>query len=200
MRVKLGQIADVRTGYTIRTEFDWKSHGDRILVQMSDFGPLRRGCFDRLKTTNMKIRKEWILEEEDLLIKARGSDFVPVVVPKSFHGAVYAHPLLRIRIDQRQAHPEFMAWLLSQSHIQTQLNRMTTGTSMLMLNLDHLKSLELNLPSLDRQRKICEVARLADYEQSLTKLLQKKRTQHVNYILDKLTTEESIEPPLTKRL
>lgn len=189
MRLKLGQIADVRTGYTIRTELDRKSQGDRVLIQMSDFEALRKGCIEKDKKTNINARPDWLLEEEDLLLKARGSDFIPAIVSKSFQGAVYTHPLLRIRIDRKQAYPEFIAWFLSQSSIQTQLNRMTAGTSLQMLKLGQLKDLELNLPALEQQYKICEVIRLVNQEQSLLYQLQNKRKQLVCCIVEKLTIE-----------
>lgn len=190
MRVKLGQIADVRTGYTIRTELDRKSQGDRVLIQMSDFEAIRRGCIEKSKKTTINARPDWLLEEEDLLLKARGSDFIPVIVSNSFQGAVYTHPLLRIRIDRRQAYPEFIVWFLSQPSIQVQLNRMTAGTSLQMLKLDQLKDLELNLPALEHQYRICEVVRLVNQEQNLLNQLQNKRKQLVCRIVDKLTTEE----------
>ena len=93
-------------------------------------------------------------------MKARGTDFTPVVVQKAFHGAVFTHPLLRIRVDREYATSEFIAWLLSQSNIQTQLQRFTAGTSLQMLKLDSLKDLELYLPPLDRQHKVQELCSL----------------------------------------
>ena len=96
MQVKLGQIADIRTGYTIREGLSKSPPGDKFLVQMSDFEALNQGVIDYVKTTNMRVRSpDWMLQESDLLVKTRGADFTPVVVQKMFHGAVFTYPLLR---------------------------------------------------------------------------------------------------------
>lgn len=194
MQVKLGQIADIRTGYTIREGLSKSIPGDKFLVQMSDFDALNKGVVDNVKTTNMRVRSpDWMLQESDLLLKARGSDLTPVVVQKMFHGAVFTHPLLRIRVDREFAVPEFIAWLLSRSNIQTQLQRLTAGTLMQVLKLDDLKGVELYLPSLDRQQKIQEIVQLMNHEQKLLSHLKTKRKQLVGCSIEKLLIEESVD-------
>lgn len=193
MQVKLGQIADIRTGYTVREGLSKSSPGEKFLVQMSDFEALNEGVVDKVKTTNMKIRSpDWILQERDLLVKARGSDFTPVIVQKAFHGSVFTHPLLRIRVDRELAVPEFIAWLLSRPHIQAQLQRLTAGTSLQMLKLDNLKGLELYLPSLDCQQKVKELVQLMKQEQKLLGHLKTKREQFVSCSIEKLLLEEPV--------
>lgn len=194
MQVKLGQIADIRTGYTIREGLSKTSQGERYLVQMSDFKAVNEGIVDKVKTTNMKVRSpDWMLQERDLLVKARGTDFAPVVVQKAFHGAVFTHPLLRIRVDRACALPEFLAWLLSRPHIQTQLQRLTAGTLLQMLKLEDLKGLELYLPSLDRQQRVQELVQLMKQEQKLLGYLKTKRKQLVNCSIEKLLLEEPVD-------
>lgn len=193
MQVKLGQIADIRTGYTIREGLGNSIPGDKFLVQMSDLETLNQGVVGKVKTTNMKVRSpDWMIQERDLLMKARGTNFTPVIVQKAFHGAVFAHPLLRIRIDREFAVPEFIAWFLSRPNIQAQLQRLTAGTSLQMLKLENLKGLELYLPSLDRQQKVQELVQLMNQEQKLLGHLKTKRKQLVGCSIEKLLLEESI--------
>lgn len=195
MQVKLGQIADIRTGYTIREGINKISPGDRFLVQMSDFEALNLGVVDKVKTTNMKVRSsDWLLQEKDLLVKARGTNFTPAVVQKMFHGAIFTHPLLRIRIDREFAVPEFIAWLLSRPNVQAQLQRLTAGTLMQMLKLEDLKALELYLPSLDRQKKVQELVQLMNQEQKILDHLTTKRKQLMSYSIEKLLLEDPVEP------
>lgn len=192
MQVKLGKIADIRTGYTIRESLSKSSSGDKYLVQMSDFEALNQGIVDKLKTTNMKVRSsEWLLQEKDLLVKARGSDFTPVVVQKAFHGAVFTHPLLRVRINSELVIPEYLAWFLSRSLVQTQLQRQAAGTLLKMLKIENFKELELYLPSLDRQQKIQELVQLMKQEQKLLGDLKAKRNHLVHCSIEKLLMEES---------
>jgi hypothetical protein len=193
MLVKLSQIASIRTGYTIREGLSKSIPGDKLLVQMSDFESLNQGVVDKIKTTNMKIRfPDWMLQESDLLVKARGNDFTPVIVQKIFHGAVFTHPLLRIRVDRTCAIPEFIAWLLSRPHVQAQLQRFTEGTLMQMLKLEELKGLEFYLPSLDRQQKVRELVLLMNQEQKLLSHLKTKRKQLIGCSIEKLILEESL--------
>ncbi len=193
MQVKLGQIADIRTGYTIREGLSKSTAGDKFLVQMSDFEALNQGVVDKVKTTNMKVRSsDWMLQESDLLVKARGADFTPVVVKKMFHGAVFTHPLLRIRVDRAYALPQFIAWLLSRPNIQAQLQRLTAGTLLQMLKLEDLKGLELHLPSLDCQQKVQELVQLMNQEQKLLGHLMTKRKQLIGCSIEKLLLEELV--------
>ena len=193
MKVKLGQIADIRTGYTIRERLGNSIPGDKFLVQMSDFDALNHGVVDKVKTTNMKVRSpDWMLQESDLLVKARGTDFTPVIVRKIFHGAVFTHPLLRIRVDRAYALPQFIAWLLSRPNIQAQLQRLTAGTLLQMLKLEDLKGLELFLPSLDYQQRVQELVQLMNHEQKLLGHLKTKRKQLVGCSIEKLLLEEPV--------
>lgn len=193
MQVKLGQIADIRTGYTIRESLSKISSGEKLLVQMRDFEAVDQDVADKVQTTNMKVRSsDWMLQEKDLLVKARGTDFIPVVVKKSFCGAVFTHPLLRIRVDRKFAIPEFIAWILSLKDIQTQLLRLTAGTALQMLKLDNLKGLELSLPSLAHQQKVMDLVQLMEREQKLLNRIKMKRKQLVSFSIEKLLLEDKI--------
>lgn len=193
MRIKLGQIAEIRTGYTLREGFSKMIRGDTPLIQMSDLEALVENKIDQVKTINMKVRSpDWTLQEGDLLMKARGAEFVPVFVPKAFQGAVFTHPLLRIRVDRELADPEFIAWLLSQSNIQAQLQRFSAGTSLQMLKLSNLKEIELNLPSLNRQYQVQQIVRLMKHEQKLLNRLTVKRKQLVCSSIEKLIQQEQV--------
>lgn len=193
IHVQLGQIAEIRTGYTLRQGLDKADTGETPIVQMSDFEALREGHIEKVNTTNMRIRyPEWVLQEEDLLMKGRGNDLVPIVIHKVFQGALFTHPLLRMRINRELALPGYIAWVLSLSHIQSQLQRLTAGTLLQMLKIDHLKGLELSLPSLDRQHKIQEIVQLMNQEQKLLSHIKTKRKQLVSCSIEKLLHEESM--------
>ena len=194
MQVKLGQITDIRTGYTVREKLSKSSSGDKYLIQMKDFGAVNQGVVDKVQTANVKVRSlDSIAQEKDLLIKARGSDFIPVLIPKIFHGAMFAHPLLKIRVNREFAEPEFIAWFLSQPNIQAQLQRLTAGTALQTLRIDNLKGLELHLPSLDRQRKVLELVQLMEQEQKILNHLKTKRKQLVICSIEKLLQQETTE-------
>jgi restriction endonuclease S subunit len=174
MQVKLGQIADIRTGYA--GTVSKTGEGGVLLIQMGDLESLSEGNLGKIKSTNIKIRSsEWTLQEGDILIKARGTDFVPVTVQKELHGAVFTHPLLRLRLDRQLAVPEFIAWLLSQPRVRKQLQRSALGTSVQMLRLEDVKGLDLKLPSLPQQQKIGDLAQLMRREELLSNLLADKR-------------------------
>lgn len=180
MQIKLEQIADIRTGYTFRSAVNNTPQGDVLLIQMSDLEALNDHKINGIKSINMKIRSpEWTLKEGDILIKARGTDFIPVIVQKELHGAVFTHPLLRLRLNRQLAIPEFIAWQMSQPNVQRQLHRSSSGTSVQMLNLQNLKELELDLPSLNQQQKIQEMVLLMKHEENLLDLLTAKRKQFI---------------------
>ncbi len=193
MQMKLEQIADIRTGYTFRGPVNKTERGSVLLIQMSDLEALNNGKIDKVKSLNMKIRSpEWTLQEGDLLMKARGTDFIPVTVHKELQGAVFTHPLLRLRLNRQFALPEFIAWQLSQPKVQKQLQRSASGTSVQMLNLQTLKELELDLPSLNQQQKIRDMAQLMKHEEKLLGLLTAKRKLFVGCSIKRLMNKENL--------
>lgn len=189
MRIKLGQVAEVRTGYAFRGAVNKASRGSKLLVQMGDLKFLREGRVDTVGTTDIKIRSnEWTLQEGDLLLKARGTDFTPLVVEKELHGAVFTHPLLRLRLDRELVLPEFLAWQLSQPRVQRQLYNLCAGTSVIKLDLRHLKEVEIELPPLSKQRQAQEVLRLMKKEEGLLNKLVTKRKQLVSSYIESLSS------------
>lgn len=194
MKIKLEQIAQIRTGYTLREGLDKMSPGETRLIQMSHIEALKEGTIDSLKTINMKIRTpDWTVQEGDLLMKARGTEFIPVVIQKVLEGAVFTHPLLRIRIDRNQAVPEFIAWLISQANVQVQFQRLIAGTSLQTLKLEHLKALEIDLPPLHQQAKVKEIVQLMQQEQTLLSLIMSKRNRFISYSVEMLMQKEHVE-------
>ncbi len=187
MRVKIEQVAEIRTGYAFRGAVNKIKGGARPLVQMSDFNPLRDGCFESVGTTNITIRSdECLLQEGDILIKARGSDFTPLVVTKRLSGALFTHPLVRLRTNRKCLLPEFLFWLLSKARVQKQISQFSAGTVVKMLNLQHLKKLEVELPSLSRQEKVQELLELLGKEEMLQGQYLMKKKQYVSGLIENL--------------
>jgi restriction endonuclease S subunit len=187
MRVRLGQIAEVRTGYAFRGAVDKTKKGDRLLVQMSDFNPLRDGCFESVGRTDLAIRSdELLLQEGDILIKARGSDSFPLMVPKELDGALFTHPLVRLRTSRNGLLPEFLFWLLNKSNVQKQICQYSAGTVAKMLNLKHLKSLEIEVPPLSCQQKVKELLELLKEEEGLQRQYVAKKKQYVSGLIENL--------------
>lgn len=187
MRCRLGQVAEIRTGYAFRGAVDRTKKGDRLLVQMSDFNSLRDGCFESIGRTDVTIRSdEWLLQEGDILIKARGSDYIPLVVSKRMAGALFTHPLVRLRINRKSLLPEFLFWLLSKPKIQKRICQFSSGTVAKMLNLQHLKSLEIELPSISCQQKVKELLELSKEEESLQQQYVAKKKQLMSGAIERL--------------
>jgi restriction endonuclease S subunit len=65
------------------------------------------------------------------------------------------------------------------------------GTAQKMISKDALENLEVFLPQLEQQRKILEVATLAEQEQSIMKKLTDKRKRYISVKLIEMAQGES---------
>lgn len=202
----LGDIADIRTGYTFREKVEEVSeHGNAHIAQIKDV----RGRWEETNSSLLRPRQlpqicwqgkdKAFVHSGSVLLPARGSkggyfrasclissdeeDQLPVVVSSQF----------LVITPKASVLPEFLCWSLNQPAMQYWLaeGAGSQGSSIVMLNTKVAKELKLEIPSLETQQKILHLNQLWEQEQKLTHALLKNRETMLQGMFQQLLKEKN---------
>lgn len=183
-KVKLKDIASIRTGYAFRGKVERDPCGTVGVIQMKDID--NYNCLDLNDMYKVQIEdldKRHLLRRNDILFRSRGVSNTAALVEREVGQAVASAPLTVIRVKSHQANPAYVTWYINQPQGQEQIKRLSEGTSLLMVSKSALEILEIDLPTLDKQKAIVEMAALSQREQQLIDKLGRKRKAFVDAVL-----------------
>lgn len=163
----LGDVADVRMGYPFRSRLEHDPYGHVTVIQMRDIDDTSfLHLEDAVKVVLPDSKEHHQLQTGDLLFRSRGRSYTVAQVAGDIGDAVLAAPMLMIRPRQAVL-PAYLHWYINLPQTQAVLGSMATGTAVQMISKDALMSLELPVPGIEEQRRIVDLAALAQREQAL---------------------------------
>ena len=185
MKAKIKKIATVQMGYSFRSRLEVSKGGDVAVIQMKDLRPDNTVHCDELRKTDMEtVKNHHIVQKGDLVFRSRGHITTSAVLLEDPGKAVVAAPLLRIRISEPdKILPEYLNWYISQRDAQAFLTSRAKGTVQKMISKQTIEDLEIPLPSLEKQKKIVELALLSNREQAILNTLAEKRERYISTVL-----------------
>jgi restriction endonuclease S subunit len=204
--VSLGDIADIRTGYTFRegvNEVPLNSQADAHVVQIKDV----RNTWEITNTPLIQAQQLPLIRWEgsnkafaspgSVLLPARGAKggyFRASYLSSDQQGqlpVVVSSQLLIITTKQGVL-PEFLCWSLNRPAMQYWLSKGagSQGTNIVMLNTKVAKELKLEIPTLATQEKILYLNKLWEQEQQLTQALLKNRETMLQGMFQNLLKEK----------
>lgn len=165
--VVLKDIASVQLGHSFRAGVSPHRDGSVRVVQMRD---LRSdGIVDLKSPDRVEIAPpdhQW-LRRGDILVRSRGDSVSSAIVDAQADRVVAAAPLLVIRVTSQLVLPHYLNWFINQRPSQGYFAKNMEGSNVKMISRGALESLPLDLPSLDRQQTLVELAGLAAREKQL---------------------------------
>lgn len=201
----LGEIADIRTGFTFRERVDeLTSGGNAHVAQIKDV----RSAWEHTNTATLQAQQLPLIKWEGkdnafvspgtVLLPSRGSkggyfratclvsghpSELPVVVSSQFLVITPKQGIL----------PEFLCWSLNRPEMQHWISEGagSQGTSLVMLNAKLAKELELETPDLSTQQKIVHLNELWEKEQQLTYALLNNRETMLQGMFQHLLMEKN---------
>lgn len=179
---KLGDVADIYSGFPVRSRIAHDETGAVAIVQMKDIDDDGTLHFERAVRQHLPAaRAHHLLQPGDLVFRSRGQNNLAAVVTGDPGAAVLASPLLLIR--PRTALPAYLHWHLNLPATQAALAALSAGTSVQMISKAVLANLELPMPDLARQQLIVNAAALAAAEQRLTQQIATARKRLIDHLL-----------------
>jgi hypothetical protein len=174
--LRLGQLADVRMGYSFRSRLEPHAAGDVAVIQMKDIDESNLVHVEGLGRVQMPdLKSHHLLRPGDLLLRSRGSTNSAALVGADLGRAVLAAPMLLIRPTADGVDPAYLQWFLNHAATQAELASQAAGTAVKMIGAATLTALPVTVPPPVIQRLIVEAARLAARESALLDRLKERR-------------------------
>lgn len=169
-------------GYPFRARFEHDPTGDVTVIQMKDIDDTNTLRLDSAnKVSQAAKQSRHMLRAGDLVFRSRGRSNGAALVGEGIGHAVLAAPMLLIR--PLDILPAYLYWFINAPPAVAQLASLAAGTAVQMISAEALKSLEIPVPTLERQHQIVALATLAKAEQQLQMTLASERHRLVTHIL-----------------
>mgnify|MGYP001264853269 FL=1 len=172
----LGDLTEVRMGYSFRSRLEPHAAGDVAVIQMKDIDESNLVHVEGLVRVQMPdLKSRHLVRPGDLLFRSRGSTNSAALVGADLGRAVLAAPMLLIRPMADALDPAYLQWFINHAATQADLASQAAGTAVKMIGATALAGLPVTVPPLATQRHIVEAARLAARESALLDRLKQRR-------------------------
>ncbi len=191
--MKLKSVTDIQMGYSFRSRLEPEDDGDVAVIQMKDLlDDNTVSCENAIRVYMDSIKETHLVQKGDLVFRSRGNVSTTAILNEDPGRAIVAAPLIRIRVTKKdKVLPEYLNWYISQRTAQRYLTSRARGTSQIMISVDAVGEMDVEIPSLDRQKKIVELAWLMNRERDLVHKLVEKKEQYISSILTQHAKGES---------
>lgn len=205
----LGDLANIRTGFTFREKVEEVSMGGNAhVVQIKD----ARSEWERTNTARLQARQLPMINWEgknrafvspgSILLPSRGSKggyfraSCLISEPSSDHPPelpIVVSSQFLVITPKPDVLPEFLCWALNRPEVQHWISEGagSQGTSLVMLTTKAAKALQLEVPDLPTQQKIVHLNALWEKEQQLTQALLNNRETMLQGMFQHLLMEKS---------
>lgn len=195
MKKALGNIADIYTGATLREKPSEATARERdaLLMQLGDLDTIGNIQTHTMLPVELQAQfDKFVARMGDIVFRGRGAGIVAAVMPETTLPVVVASPLIIIRPDIRKVDPDYLVWALTADHARRFYAEHSRGSSIVGIGKRDLDLLEIDLPSLDIQKKIAQLKKLEVEEQHLLTRYQKAKARLVEaMIIDTLHKEKA---------
>lgn len=182
MKVQIRDIATILSGVYLKNYSD----PDVLYLQVKDFNASGEAYnnIEPIIKGNAKISKH-LLTDKDLLFAAKGTTNFCAIYSGEMGEAVASSSFLVIKIMDRNAVlPEYIRWYLNLSTTMQVLKSNAVGSSIPSITKPMIEEIEIEIPTMKRQRLIIEIDKLQRKEQELhTQIAQQRKI-----LTDKLLT------------
>lgn len=187
---KIGDLADIRSGYTFRGAIEPVPDGEVRILQIKDFEKNWQEDYEALPAINWEQRiSPPFLDQGEIVVAARGNRNVAVVYRSDIPVVATSQFLIvNLRREECEIAPEYLCWLLNHPVTQQMFNR--SGTNIQLITKAALLDVEIPVPPAHIQRKLIKLQRVWQEEDKLINKLQNNRHQLELGILQKLLKDK----------
>ncbi|MBA3987167.1 MAG: restriction endonuclease subunit S [Flavobacteriales bacterium] len=167
------------SGYSFRGKIIGSPNGNLRVVQLKDMENeyTSIGNYCTLIDAD-EVNEKYYLKKGDILFISKGANnFATVFELDDILPTVASSVFYVIKVNTLKAEPQYVAWYINKSIVQQYFQAHSAGTYSLSLNKEVIEGIPLQLPSLEMQKTVAKVAKLAQKEQYIYKSLKEKRDQ-----------------------
>ncbi len=181
MTEPLDRIADIIVGYQAKSRLQEKQDGLFRIIQGKDF----QGASWLKADTLLSFAPErnpapYVVHERDVLFQARGTEHFAYCLEKELVNTLASSSFYIVRLKTEKVMPQYLAWWLNQKVAQAYFNVHASSTAISFISKHVLLQLELEMPAIITQKKICQAIKLWQQEKNLRNELAKKRSRLIN--------------------
>jgi len=184
----LSDLATISAGHPIRDAVRDVPGGDVAVVQIKNVDAETGVEWPAVARTKLTGRRDpdW-LKSGDVLFSARGHRNVAVCLDQPPARAVCSPHFFLIRVkDGKSTIPEFLAWQMNLPRAQQYFKQSATGSYITSIRRQVLETLQLQVPSLDRQRLLVRLADAVKREKHLMERLIENRQRELDLVAQEL--------------
>ena len=192
MILKLKDIATVSSGVTFRSRIEASKDGSVRVIQMKDLGGdnfVHLSESIHIHIDHTKPKSNQLAKLGDIIFRSRGQTNTAALLNEDVESTIVAAPLFRVRPNKKKVVPEFLLWWINQPSSQSYLASRSKGTMVKMVCKQGLEDLEVNLPSLEQQKKVAEFFSLSMREQQLLEDIKNRKAIYTQGILMHVVSE-----------
>lgn len=192
MRKTIGDICDIQLGMQFRGRVEPSADGTHDVLMIRDIGPERTLLDDDHELTRVhppSAPERYLVHGGDVLFLARGQVNYAVPIRQPFVRPTIAPSfffILRPRSATPAALPEYLAWAINrqeaQDHLQQKARR---GSHMPLVGKADVQALPIPVPSLEVQKHVVELDRLARREREILNRIADLNLQRIRAVCER---------------
>jgi hypothetical protein len=180
----LKDIAAIRSGFPFRERPVRVETGGCRLVQMRDVNDGYGAIGGDLETVEAPAGWEGQrLRPGDILFSARGQRNNAAIVCLEMPNAIAASNLHVLRVNEDLVSPHFLVWFLNLPQTKARLRTLQAGSDIPFISIEDFSRLPVRVPSYELQSQIVDLVFLQQEEQTLMRMLQTKRAELIEGML-----------------
>ena len=185
--MKLEEITTIRSGLVLRRKEakpDSRAFGYQAL-NLRSIDP--EGCIDTSEldvfNASEKLSPDYLTRSGDVVIRL-SAPYTAVLIDDTTSGLVITSNFIVVRADETILLPDYLAWLLNTAKLKKQIYESATSNMLSAVNAKFYANLDIVLLSMEEQRKIAELHRLARREIALLRQLTDAKEKYYAEIID----------------
>jgi len=176
MKKVLREIADIQIGYQLPGRIPHDSAAACRIIRMRDIDDAGCLCAEKMAWfTPQRDTDRYVVRDGDVVFQARGNRNLAFVLRDVPAATLASNHFYIVRVRPNVVLPVYLAWFVNQPSAQVHLTGKAQGTTMMLVPKEAFESLEVDVPPLDVQQTIVELAALRQRERSLVENLERKR-------------------------
>ena len=195
--MRLKDVSIIRTGLVTARKKATAIDSETVsydAVTLKSFNPNGSLIVSNLDTfvSKEKIKEIYLTQPNNVLIRLREPNIALNISEKN-SGLVIPSFVASVRVDETKVNSKFLTYYLNSTTAKRALKAHITGTAINMIKTKELEDLEIQLPSLEEQKKIVEFLDLTSKEINLLEELKNQKEKYYqevfNNILKKADTK-----------